>query len=337
MQISLHRNATTTPIIRKYIQDNKYKKTSDLMKELRLSRNTINRWKDRSTVCDAKYGPINVDKRTTLSAFEESIVILLHKTLFLSLDDLHYITKTYINPKVSRSGLGRCLKRYGISNLKQLIPLDENETNKRPVKKFKSYDVGYIHIDVKYLPKMPDQKKHGYLFVAIDRCSRWVHIGIYQNKIAKNTEDFVKKVIGVFPTKITKILTDNGTEFTDRFISRKTNSSGKKIPSGNHLLDKLCKKNNIQHRLTAPFTPQTNGMVERFNRGISELLRRYKVEDSEGLKRLLLSYENTYNNIIKQRAINWKTPSEMLSERLGFYQPNLTGRNKTQIMFFWYY
>lgn len=318
MQIRLHKNATTTPVIRKYIQDNRDKKTSHLMKELRLSRNTIVRWKKRTTTEDAKYGPRDVNKRTTLSAFEESIVVLLRKTLFLSIDDLHYITKTYINPKVSRSGIARCLKRYDVSDLTQFLPPEEK---KKPIKKFKNYELGYIHIDVKYLPKMSDKKKKQYLFVAIDRCSRWVYISVYDRKTAKNSEEFLREAIKTFPTKITKLLTDNGKEFTDRF------SRNRKTPSGNHLLDKLCKEYNIEHRLTAPFSPQTNGMVERFNRRISELLRRYKVEDSAGLKKLLLNYKNTYNNIIKQKAIDWKTPNEMLYKKLGINRPNLTGQN----------
>jgi len=31
------------------------------------------------------------------------------------------------------------------------------------------------------------------------------------------------------------------------------------------LLDVKCKENNIEHRLTIPCTPKTNGMVERVN------------------------------------------------------------------------
>ncbi len=48
-------------------------------------------------------------------------------------------------------------------------------------------------------------------------------------------------------------------EFTDRF-----NNKTKK-PTGNHIFDTTCAKNNIEHRLTAPYTPKTNGMVERVN------------------------------------------------------------------------
>jgi hypothetical protein len=34
----------------------------------------------------------------------------------------------------------------------------------------------YIHIDVKYLPQMVDETSRRYLFVAIDRATRWVFI-----------------------------------------------------------------------------------------------------------------------------------------------------------------
>ena len=47
--------------------------------------------------------------------------------------------------------------------------------------------------------------------------------------------------------------------FTDRFVVK-----GKKV-SGNHKFDKWCAKEDIDHRLTAPRTPKTNGMVERVN------------------------------------------------------------------------
>jgi transposase InsO family protein len=51
-----------------------------------------------------------------------------------------------------------------------------------------------------------------------------------------------------------EILSDNGKQFTDRF--------GK---GGEVLFDKICRKNGIQHRLTAPASPNQNGKVERFH------------------------------------------------------------------------
>jgi transposase InsO family protein len=55
-----------------------------------------------------------------------------------------------------------------------------------------------------------------------------------------------------------EIITDNGKQFTDRF--------GKYRPrTGEVLFDKICRKNGITHRLTAPASPNQNGKVERFH------------------------------------------------------------------------
>jgi transposase InsO family protein len=61
-----------------------------------------------------------------------------------------------------------------------------------------------------------------------------------------------------------EILTDNGKQFTDRF--------GK---GGEVLFDKICRKNGITHRLTAPASPTTTGKIERFH----QTLRRDFLDD----------------------------------------------------------
>ena len=45
-----------------------------------------------------------------------------------------------------------------------------------PHKAFKSYEPGFVHMDVKYLSQMQDEAKQRYLFVAIDRATRWVFV-----------------------------------------------------------------------------------------------------------------------------------------------------------------
>ena len=65
---------------------------------------------------------------------------------------------------------------------------------------------------------------------------------------------------------ITHILTDNGLEFIDRLLKSKKGEPCKKLS----LLDEVCIEKNIEHRLTEPLTPKTNGMVERVNRTIKD-------------------------------------------------------------------
>lgn len=67
------------------------------------------------------------------------------------------------------------------------------------------------------------------------------------------------------------MLTDNGKEFTDRLFA-----SREREPRGHHVFDQLCNALGIEHRLTKPKTPQTNGMVERFNGRISDVLNTHR-------------------------------------------------------------
>lgn len=55
-----------------------------------------------------------------------------------------------------------------------------------------------------------------------------------------------------------EVITDNGKQFTDRFSRYAGNR-------GEVLFDKICRKNGIRHRLTAPASPNQNGKVERFH------------------------------------------------------------------------
>ena len=98
----------------------------------------------------------------------------------LPLDDLLAVVREFITPNVSRSGLDRCLRRHGVGSLKAMQPKAEKPGHKP----FKSYEPGFVHLDVKYLPQMPDENKRRYLFVAIDRATRWVFVAIYPEKTA---------------------------------------------------------------------------------------------------------------------------------------------------------
>ncbi len=84
------------------------------------------------------------------------MVVELRKTLLLPLDDRLVVTWEFIHPEVSRSSLDRCLRRHGVSNLKALLPQEEGAQTP-PYKTFKDYPPGFVHVDVKYRPQMPDQ------------------------------------------------------------------------------------------------------------------------------------------------------------------------------------
>ena len=143
-----------------------------------VSEATARKWKSRSAPFDLPHTAHKL--QTTLTPAQEFVAVELRRTLLLPLDDLLNVTREFLCPAVSRSGLDRCLRRHGVGNLKALKPVKPKE----PHKAFKAYEPGYLHMDVKYLPQMANESKRSYLFVAIDRATRWVFVSVKADKTA---------------------------------------------------------------------------------------------------------------------------------------------------------
>ncbi len=159
------------------------------------------------------------------------------------------------------------------------------------------------------LPQMADEARRRYLFVAIDRATRWVYVALKPDKRARSARAFLNALAAAAPCRIQKLLTDNGTEFTDRLFGSRA-----RAPSGQHEFDRLCQELGIEHRLTPPRHPQTNGMVERFNGRIADLLRTHHFRSSEDLEQTLHRYVTLYNHHLPQKALNAQTPVQALQD-----------------------
>jgi transposase InsO family protein len=316
MHIRLHGNATTTPAIRKQIYEQRHRPTAVLQREFGLTYKTIKRWKASADGQDGSSRPKVLN--TSFADWQEALIVELRKDLLLPLDDLLVLVREFLLPSCSRSALLRLLKRHGVNDVRALYPVTEEAYPAKGKGQFPDYPVGYLHVDIKYLPKMQGEKAQSYLFVAIDRATRWVFAHIYSAKTAANAADFIAKLHTAFPATIHTILTDNGKEFTNRFTR-----AGERTPDGSHPFDTQCNTLMIKHKLTQPRTPQTNGMVERFNGRIADLLKKHRVEHAQELHHLILHYIQSYNNIIPQRKLNYKTPKQALDDH-HINQPILT-------------
>jgi transposase-like protein len=185
MLIHLHKQATTTPKVRAAIQASD-EPASALAERFGTTEQTVYKWRHRDSIHDRSHTPHRL--QTTLTPAQEAVAVALRTTLLVSLDDLLAVVREFLNPNASRSGLDRCLRRHGVGNLRDLKA-------KAPTPKhsaFKAYEPGYIHIDVKYLPKMADEASRRYLFVAIDRATRWVFIRVFKAKTAANARRFLR-------------------------------------------------------------------------------------------------------------------------------------------------
>ncbi|MEZ5577746.1 MAG: IS481 family transposase [Candidatus Competibacteraceae bacterium] len=304
MEIRLHANATTTPKQRAYIQRSS-RPVAKLAAELGVSETTIRRWRARDAVQDRSHTPHRL--ATTLNPMQEWVVVELRKLLLLSLDDLLVVVREFICPELSRSALDRCLRRHGVARLVELLP--EAEGQPPLPKTFKDYEPGFVHVDVKYLPRMPDEAEHRYLIAAIDRASRWVYFEIQPDKTADTAAGFLERLHAKAPFHIRTVLTDNGKEFTDRFCA-----TGEREPTGRHAFDQICTAHGIQHRLIKPRHPQTNGMIERFNGRVAEVLKTTTFTSARHLETTLQKYLHLYNHHIPQKNLGHVTPVAKLQE-----------------------
>jgi hypothetical protein len=72
--------------------------------------------------------------------------------------------------------------------------------------------------------------------------------------------------------------------------------------------DELRLALDIEHRLAPPRSPQTNGMVERFNGRISQVLNTHRFQSGEPLEQTLLRYVWLNNQHSPQHALTHRTP-----------------------------
>ena len=131
-------------------------------------------------------------------------MVAFRRHTLLPLDDCLYALQPTI-PHLSRSSLHRCLQRHGISRLPQL-------EGDKPERKFKSYPVGYFHIDI---AEVRTEEGKLYLFVAIDRTSKFAVAELHERATALAAMSFLEALVNAVPYKVHTVLTDNGVQFAD--------------------------------------------------------------------------------------------------------------------------
>jgi len=293
----LHRSARTTEAVRRAIQ-NSQESIRAIAGRYSINPKTVAKWKKRTAVSDLRTGPREI-KSTVLTIEEEAIVVAFRRHTLLPLDDCLYALQATI-PCLTRSSLHRCLQRHGISRLPEV------EGDKAPKKKFKSYPIGYFHIDIAEV-QTAEGKLH--LYVAIDRTSKFAFVHLAHKANRATASAFLEDLVAAVPYKIHTVLTDNGIQFT--FPPRYADGLTARYMT--HMFDMRCQENGIEHRLTKIKHPWTNGQVERMNRTIKEAtVKRYHYDDHEQLKTHLSDFINAYNFGRRLKTLKGLTPYEYI-------------------------
>lgn len=212
--------------------------------------------------------------------------------------------------KRSYSGMIYAAKRLG---------LPEEEKKKKPTRKtIRRYPElqkpgEKVQIDVKEVPynclrgeALRDNKRF-YQWTAVDECSRVRFMYAFEDHTAQNTVKFFKMVKKAFPFKIQKIQTDNGAEFTNRFLNTEKE----------HPFDQILNAQGIEHILIPPRTPWHNGKVERSHRNDQRYF--YDWETFRNLDELnqKMSIHLEWSNNKCMRTLAGQSPNEILQQKMN--------------------
>jgi transposase InsO family protein len=156
--------------------------------------------------------------------------------------------------------------------------------------------------------------------VAVDRTSKDAFAKLMQKATTATAKAFLDALVEVVPYKIHTVLTDNGIQFADLPKNRNGPTA-----SWRHPFDRTCSGHGIEHRLTKPNHPWTNGQVERMNRTLKEAtVRRYHYETHRQLEQHLAAFLDGYNFATRLKTLCGLTSYEAICTAWT-NEPDLSG------------
>lgn len=290
----MHGSAKITHAVRAELQRSQAS-VAQFAKQFGINEKTVIKWRGRQSVENMPIGP-KERRSTVLSPMEEAAIVASRVQARLPLDDVYIAPKDVI-PYLTRSLLHRCLKRHGISRLPKV--------DREKPRKFKKYEIGYFHINI---AELHHEGGKGFLFVTVDRTSKLVFARIYRRATKLAAAAFLRVLIKTAPYKIHAILTDNGVQFVQRGRSK----TDEWFP---HIFGRVARENGIEHRLTKPYHPWTNGQAERMARTIKETtVKSFHYNSINELRRHVRDWLTAYNFAKQLKALRFRAPCEAVEE-----------------------
>ena len=169
-----------------------------------------------------------------------------------------------------------------------------------------AYPIGYFHVDI---AERRTAEGKLYLFIAIDRTSKFAFASVVERANTKTAAAFLDSLVATVPYEVHTVLTDNGIQFAD--LAR--NRNGPTARFRGHPFDRACWRHSIEHRLTKPNHPWTNGQAERMNRTIKEAtVKRFHYDSHERLRNHLDAFVSAYNFARRLKTLQGLTPYEYI-------------------------
>lgn len=187
-----------------------------------------------------------------------------------------------------------------------LRPVRQKKKSKHTRKVYVRIPGAHTQMDVKYFPKRLPNGHRMYVYNFRDHASKWTHKKAFASFGAAETKEFFLEVLDRFPGTIYSVQTDNGGEFTNRFISHVD------APKA-HILDQICRQHGVRHRLIPPGEKELQGLVERSHReDEDELYSRINPKTLLELNTLLNAHAERLNLSRRRKNLDWKTSSAFL-------------------------
>ncbi len=304
----LHGSAATTHAVRAAIQRSTAS-IAALSRKFGVNPKTVAKWKKRDGVGDAPMGP-KEPRSTVLSREEEALAVAFRRHTLLPLDDCLYALQATI-PHLTRSSLHRLHRRHDVSRLPDV-------EGPKPKKRFKAYPIGFFHIDI---AEVHTEEGRLYMLVAVDRTSKFAFAELHERVTRRVAADFLRRLIAAVPYRVHTVLTDNGTHFTDPKGDGWTAAEVKRLLAEKARFRRrsfalACARNDVDHRLTKPHHPWTNGQVERMNRTIKDAtVRRRRYESRDQLRAHLKTFLDACNFARRLKTLKGLAVFECISAK----------------------
>lgn len=182
-------------------------------------------------------------------------------------------------------------------------------------KKFKASPIGFFHIDI---AEVQTAEGRLYLFVAVDRTSKFAFVALHRKALRKTAADFLRHLVEAVLYRINIVLTDNDPHFTTPGAGGSAaalivEALAKGKPVWAHAFEYACATLGIEHLTTKPKQPWTNGQVERRNRTIKDAtVKRFHYDDHDQLGRHLTDFISAYNFGRRLKTLKGLTPYEFI-------------------------
>ncbi len=200
----LHGCAQTTHAVRPELQRSTAS-AATLARQFGINPKTVLKWRKRDRVQDSPMGPKEA-RSTVLTPLEEAAIVAFRKQTLLPLDDVLFALQPQI-PNLTRSSLHRLLEHHCVSRLPKA------DTTRGERKHFKSYPIGFFHIDIAEV-RCADGKL--FLYVAIDRTSKFAYAELHAEANRMIAAQMLANLIKAVPYRIHTVLRRARSEWCGR-------------------------------------------------------------------------------------------------------------------------